>query len=125
VKLYIKMSSNIRINRICENCKTSFIAKTTVTRFCGDKCAKIAYKKRQKNNKIKKSNTETVKIKLEPLEIIQVKDYLTVKETSALLNISKRSTYRLISEGQLKASNLSERLIRVKRSEIERLLTTL
>ncbi|TVZ46142.1 helix-turn-helix domain-containing protein [Olleya sp. Hel_I_94] len=119
------MSSNIRINRVCENCKTPFVAKTTVTRYCGGNCAKIAYKKRKRNTKVKKSNTETVKIKLEPLEIIQVKDYLTVKETSALLNISKRSTYRLISEGQLKASNLSERLIRVKRSEIERLLTTL
>tara|TARA_A100000171_G_scaffold47432_1_gene53445 strand:+ start:14017 stop:14376 length:360 start_codon:yes stop_codon:yes gene_type:complete len=117
------MSSNIRVNRICENCNTSFVAKTTVTRFCGDNCAKIAYKKRKRASKIKKSNTETLKVKLEPLEVLQVKDYLTVKETAALLNISKRSTYRLIELGKLRASNLSQRLIRVKRSEIEKLLT--
>lgn len=117
------MSSNIRVKRICENCDKTFIAKTTVTRFCGDNCAKIAYKKRQRAKKIQQSDTETTKIKLEPLELLQVKDYLTVKETATLLNISKRSTYRLIDGGKLKASNLSERLIRVKRSEIEKLLT--
>jgi excisionase family DNA binding protein len=117
------MSSNIRVDRICENCNTTFIAKTTVTRFCGDHCAKIAYKKRQRDHKVKRSNTETLKIKLAPLEVLQVKDYLTVKETATLLNISKRSAYRLIELGALRASNLSERLIRVKRSEIDKLLT--
>lgn len=117
------MSSNIRVNRVCENCNTSFIAKTTVTRFCSDSCAKVAYKKRKRQDKIRKSNIETLKIKLEPLEIVQVKDFLTVKETATLLNISRRSTYRLIELGELKASNLSERLIRIKRSEIDRLLT--
>jgi excisionase family DNA binding protein len=117
------MSSNIRINRICENCNNSFIAKTTVTRFCGDKCAKVAYKKRKRNNKIRKSDSDTLKIKLEPLEVLQVKDFLTVKETASLLNISRRSTYRLIELGALRAANLSTRLIRVKRTEIENLLT--
>ncbi|MBB3124803.1 MULTISPECIES: helix-turn-helix domain-containing protein [Mesoflavibacter] len=117
------MSSNIRVSRICENCNKTFVAKTTVTRFCGDKCAKIAYKKRKKNDKIRKSNEETLKVKLEPLEIIQVKDFLTVKETATLLNISERSTYRLIEIGELRAVNLSKRLIRIKRSEIDRLLS--
>lgn len=116
------MSSNIRINRVCENCNKNFIAKTTVTRFCGDRCAKIAYKKRKRNSKIKKSNTETLRIKLEPLEVLQVKDFLTVNETAKLLNISRRSTYRLIELGELRAANLAERLIRVKRTEIEKLL---
>lgn len=117
------MSSNIRVNRICENCNTSFVAKTTVTKFCGAKCSKIGYKKRKRKSKIKKSNTETLSIKLEPLEVLQIKDYLTVKETASLLNISKRSTYRLIEMGALRAANLSERLLRVKRTEIDKLLT--
>jgi excisionase family DNA binding protein len=116
------MSSNIRINRICENCDISFIAKTTVTRFCAAKCAKTAYKKRTRNSKIKKSDTETLKIKLEPLELLQIKDFLTVNETATLLNISKRTAYRLIELGELRAANLSARLIRVKRTEIDKLL---
>ncbi|WP_074539403.1 helix-turn-helix domain-containing protein [Cellulophaga baltica] len=117
------MSSNIRVKRICENCNTSFIAKTTVTRFCGDNCAKRAYKKRMRSNKIKQSNTKTLKIETQPISIIQIKDYLTVNETAKLLSISKRSVYRLIQTGKLKASNLSERLTRVKKSDINELLS--
>lgn len=117
------MSSNIRVRRVCENCNNPFIAKTTVTRFCGDNCAKIAYKKRIRAKKVKKSNAQTFKIQFEPLEIIQARDYLTVKEVSKLLSISKGSVYRLIKIGELKASNLSQRLTRIKKSEIEKLLT--
>ncbi|MEB8345098.1 helix-turn-helix domain-containing protein [Flavobacteriaceae bacterium KMM 6898] len=117
------MSSNIRVSRICEFCGNGFIAKTTVTKYCGDTCAKKAYKKRVRNKKISKSNIETLKIKLEPLEVLQVRDYLTVKEAAMILNLSIRTTYRLIQEGELRAANLSERLIRIKRSEIDKLLT--
>ena len=39
------MSSNIFVQRICEECGNEFTARTTVTRFCGDRCAKRAYKK--------------------------------------------------------------------------------
>ncbi|MGR7813908.1 helix-turn-helix transcriptional regulator [Lacinutrix undariae] len=117
------MSSNIRVKRICENCNASFVAKTTVTRFCGDKCAKIAYKKRARIKKVKKSNAQTLKVQVEPLEVLQVREYLTVKETAALLSVSKRSIYRLIELGELKASNLSQRLLRVKKADIENLLS--
>jgi len=117
------MSSNIRVKRICENCNAPFVAKTTVTRFCGDRCAKNAYKKRARIKKIKESDVQTVKVQVEPLEVLQVKDYLTVKETAKLLSVSKRSIYRLIELGELKASNLSQRLLRVKKVDIENLLS--
>ena len=38
------MSSNIFSQRICEECGNQFTTRTTVTRFCGDRCAKRAYK---------------------------------------------------------------------------------
>ncbi|MCR1026657.1 helix-turn-helix domain-containing protein [Cellulophaga baltica] len=76
-----------------------------------------------RSNKIKQSNTETLKIETQPISIIQIKDYLTVNETAKLLSISKRSVYRLIQTGKLKASNLSERLTRVKKSDINELLS--
>ena len=46
------MSSNIRVPKICQHCGTEFIAKTTVTKFCTDNCAKRAYKVRKRNEKI-------------------------------------------------------------------------
>ena len=48
------MSSNIRIQRICQQCKNEFTAKTTVTKYCSDRCSKRAYKARQKAEETKR-----------------------------------------------------------------------
>lgn len=42
------MSSNIKINRVCNFCNKDFIAKTTVTKYCSHKCTSASYKKRAK-----------------------------------------------------------------------------
>ena len=54
------MSSNIRINRICQFCNEEFVAKTTVTKYCGDNCAKKAYKQRMRLKKLEKSDEDTL-----------------------------------------------------------------
>ena len=119
------MSSNIKVSRICQNCNIEFVARTTVTKYCGPVCAKRAYKTRQRKKKVKSSYEETLKHKLQPYEVLAVKDFLTVREASSLLNISTRTTYRLIKEEIIVAVNLSDRLIRIKRTSIDKLLTSI
>ena len=116
------MSSNIFIQRICEHCSKEFTARTTVTKFCSDSCAKRAYKARLKAEKIKKSNTETLKVKNKPIEELKAKEFLSVKDIALLLGCSTRTAYRLIDKGKIRAVNLSERLTRVKRSELNKLM---
>ncbi len=116
------MSTNIRVQRICQHCGNDFTARTTVTKYCGDTCAKKAYKVRKRNEKIRDSNKETKEIIRKPLEQIKVKEFLTVNETAILLGCSKRTAYRLIKIGTIKATNLSERMTRIKREEIDKLL---
>ena len=115
------MSSNIRILRICQYCNKEFTARTTVTKCCSDNCAKRAYKLKIKNNKINESNTETTLIKNKPIEDLKLKEFLTVRDVAKLLNCSLRTTYRLIQLGNIKAVNLSERKIIIKRSDIDNL----
>ncbi|HBY69363.1 MAG TPA: DNA-binding protein [Flavobacteriaceae bacterium] len=117
------MSSNIRVKRICQYCNNDFTAKTTVTKYCSDNCAKRAYKARKRKEKINTSNKETIKILNKPVEQLKAKEVLTVSETSTLIGCSKRTTYRLIESGKLKAVNLGERMTRIKRSEIDKLLS--
>ena len=119
------MSSNIKVSRICQNCNTEFVASTTVTKYCGPVCSKRAYKTRQRKKNLKSSYEETLKLKLQPYEVLAVKDYLTVREAASLMNISTRTAYRLIKEGNLVAVNLSDRLIRIKRASINKLLTSI
>ncbi|MCZ6593812.1 MAG: helix-turn-helix domain-containing protein [Bacteroidetes bacterium] len=115
------MSSNIRIERICEHCDNSFVAKTTVTRYCGDRCAKAAYKNRKRNERIKQSSEEIEQKKAEKMEALKANEFLTVPEVAVLLRCSKRTTYRLINNGVIKAMNIAERKTLVKRSDIDKM----
>ena len=115
------MSSNIRIQRICQYCNNEFTAKTTVTKYCSDVCAKRAYKERKKQENIKTSNKETQIIATLPIEQLKVKEFLTVKEVAKLLNCSVRTVYYYIDNGNIEAVNLGQRMTRVKRSKIDKL----
>ena len=115
------MSSNIRINRICQFCGKEFEARTTVTKTCSDHCAKRLYKQKQKEKKIERSETEVQAIKLKPFEELKAMEFLTVRDLSRLLNCSVRTAYNLISKGNIRAVNISERKTLIKRSEIDKL----
>ena len=115
------MSSNIEVQRICEYCGNEFTARTTVTRFCSDTCAKKSYKDRQRKERISRSDIETIKVKHQHIEDIKAKEFLTVKETAVLLNCSIRSVYYYIENGNIKATNIGRRITRVKRSELNKL----
>jgi excisionase family DNA binding protein len=115
------MSSNIQVQRICQHCGNEFTARTTVTRYCGDDCAKRAYKARLRAAKVEVSNSETLRIKTQPIEELKAKEFLTVREVASLLNCSLRSAYYHIHSGNIKAVNLGQRITRVKRSEIDKL----
>jgi excisionase family DNA binding protein len=55
------------------------------------------------------------------MEVLKAKEFLTVREVAQLLNCSVRSVYYQIEDGTIKATNLGQRLIRVKRSNIDNL----
>jgi excisionase family DNA binding protein len=115
------MSSNIKAQRICQRCGKEFTARTTVTRYCGDDCAKRAYKARQRAAKVELCNIETQVIKAKPIEKIKAKEFLTVRDVSILLNSSLRTVYRLIAHGHIKAVNISQRKTLIMHSEIDKL----
>jgi excisionase family DNA binding protein len=115
------MSSNIRVQRICEYCQIEFEARTTVTKTCSDSCAKKLYKARKKANKIEASNKETQTIKAKPIDELKAKEFLTVRDAAKILNCSRQMIYTLIDSGRLKAVNLKVKKTIIKRSEIDQL----
>jgi excisionase family DNA binding protein len=115
------MSSNIRIQRICQFCGKEFEARTTVTKTCSDDCAKRLYKKTQKEKRIEQSHAEMHLVRQRPIDELKAKEFLTVRDLSQLLNCSVRTAYNLISKGNIKAVNISERKTLIKRSDIDKL----
>ncbi len=115
------MSSNIRINRICEYCGLDFQAKTTVTRFCSHTCNSRAGKLRIKQLKMGLSEQQTQTVKSKPMVELQAKEFLSVREVAKLLNSSKDTIYALIRKGTINAVNLGAHQTKIKRSEIDKL----
>lgn len=121
------MSSKLQIPKICQHCGNSFIARTTVTKYCGDNCAKRAYKKRKRDEKIKASIEET-KQQVQGLQSLQTvqspdilsKQFLSVQEAANLLGASRWTIQRMIKRDQLKSAKLGRRTI-IARSEIDNL----
>jgi excisionase family DNA binding protein len=117
-----KMSSNIRIKRICQHCEQEFIARTTVTKYCSDGCSKRAYKARVRGKKIDKSNSETKLKLIQPTETLKAKEFLSIKEVCQLIGISRRSVYRLIESGQINIIKVGSRTI-IKRSSLNQFIS--
>ena len=115
------MSSNIEVQRVCQHCGKDFTARTTTTLFCSHKCSRTAYKAKIRGAKLEASNAETQRIRTKPLEVLKAKEFLTVRDVATLLNCSVRSVYYYIESGKLKAVNLSQRITRVKRSDLDNL----
>lgn len=114
------MSSSIRVQRICEHCGKTFEAKTTVTRFCSDYCAKRAYKLRQRKARIEASDEETRLTINRPLVEIQEKDFLSLSDVCDLFGVSRTTVWRLCRSGRLKSVKIGRQRF-IKRSTIDQL----
>ncbi len=117
------MSSNIRVQKICQHCGDEFTAKTTVTKYCGDRCAKRAYKERKKQEKIDDSNKNTLRITTLPFEQLKAKEFLTIAEACKLISVSRWTIWRKIKHNEIQASKIGSRII-IKRTDLDKFLTS-
>lgn len=115
------MSSNIKIQRICQHCGNEFTARTTTTLYCSHRCNSATYKAKQRAGKVEQSNKETQRIKSQPIEELKAKEFLSVTQVSKLIGCSRQNVYNLINTGKLKATNILLKKTIVKRSDLDKL----
>ncbi|GAB3533171.1 hypothetical protein GCM10027443_18220 [Pontibacter brevis] len=115
------MSSNIRITRKCQYCGKQFVAKTTVTKNCSDYCAKRAYKRRLKEQKITTSELETGATFQVIENNLHEKAYLSIKEASVLFGVSEKTIRRMIVSKKLPIIRFNRRIVIQKKESLEEL----
>ena len=124
------MSSNIRVKKVCEHCNRSFIAKTTVTKFCSDDCAKRNYKKRLKANKVTtailKTNHQLIEQYGESALVATNNktnrlncDWITIRDLTELLGIGQRTLFRSIKAKGFPKVKIGRRLFFNKQRVID------
>lgn len=110
------MSSNIRIERICEWCGKQFTAQTTVTRFCSKRCSEHAYKERLRQKKISLSNQETAHNSREKESCNN--EFLTPSETARYLGVGRTYIYDCINRGKIKVTRIGRKTL-ISKTDIQ------
>ena len=119
------MSSNIRIPKVCEYCKNSFTAQKSSTKYCSLTCAQRNYKKTKRDEKVDKAHKEYTKIQQNKQpkladSTINLKAYLSVKDTCKMLNASDSTIRKYIKEGKINTIRIGKKHI-IKREDIEKM----
>ena len=113
------MSSNIRIQKDCEYCGTSFTAKTLVTRYCSKKCNERHYKQVTREKKIEVHVSQVVNSNLAaantPFNSHIPEECLELTEAAKIMRVSKRTLYRLIASRKIKMKKIRTRTVLLRK----------
>lgn len=101
--------------RRCAFCGREFTANSGMQKYCSVVCADEAKKER------KKRNNDFLKV-TEPVIRLREQEYLTFSKAAVLMGCSRQYIYKLVSQGKLKASRISNRMAFIRRVDIERML---
>jgi len=119
------MSSHMHIERVCRFCNSKFIARTTKTQYCSNKCSSRAYKQAAREEKMEIARVEATyigkirtKVKFPELE---GKQLLTIMEASAFLNITHVTLRRWIKEKRVLSSRIGKKHL-IKRQHLDALI---
>ena len=118
------MSSNIQVPKICQHCGQTFIAKTTVTKFCSHKCSQRNYKKRAKEAKVSATLEATTEQLVQKFQTSttsaanNTKEFLSINEASDLLGVSRWTINRMVQRGDLTVMQVGRKKI-MSRQQID------
>ena len=103
-----------KIERKCKECGAVFTAKQLVSQFCCRLCSKRYSKRKKKEDEYQK--------KLSRIEstISDINQLLSVPEAISIYAVRKDTLYRIVRLGRIPSINLSMRLIRIPRIELEK-----
>ena len=90
------MGNKVRIERICEFCGKTFIAKTCKTRFCCKACNDKYYKELIRSDRynavtkeVKEEKKKRIRLAVDELEVIQAREFISLKQLAIYLGVSR------------------------------------
>jgi excisionase family DNA binding protein len=109
----------MEVKRICKWCGKSFVAYKKTTECCSHQCSNQSYKQRMRE---RQESLKTGKELLRPKVALEGQDYFSFSQAAGVMGVSRQYIYKLVKEGKLRASRLSERKSIIRRADIELML---
>lgn len=110
------MSSNIRIEKVCQFCGRLFIAKTCTTRFCSHTCSQRNYKSRKRERHIEKITAAITETSVK--EPTLHKEYMSCEQVADLMGISRTTVYRYCVTGKMNCIKMNRKIF-IRKRDIE------
>ena len=101
--------------RKCAFCGKEFTFNSGSQRYCSEHCAEAAKAQR------KKKQQDFLKA-VQPVIDIASQEYLTFSKAAILMGCSRQYVYKLVNEGKLPASRISNRMSFIRKADIETML---
>ena len=105
----------MRKTRKCAFCGKEFTCNSGPQRYCSEHCAEAAKAQR------KKKQQDFLKA-VQPVIDIASLEYLTFSKAAILMGCSRQYVYKLVNEGKLPASRISNRMAFIRKADIEKML---
>ena len=105
----------MRKTRKCAFCGKEFTCNNGSQRYCSEHCAEAAKAQR------KKRQQDFLKA-VQPVIDIASQEYLTFSKAAILMGCSRQYVYKLVNEGKLPASRISNRMAFIRKADIEKML---
>lgn len=105
----------MRKTRKCAFCGKEFTCNSGSQRYCSEHCAEAAKAQR------KKRQQDFLKA-VQPVIDIASQEYLTFSKAAILMGCSRQYVYKLVNEGKLPASRISNRMAFIRKADIEKML---
>jgi len=105
----------MRKTRKCAFCGKEFTCNSGSQRYCSEHCAEAAKAQR------KKKQQDFLKA-VQPVIDIASQEYLTFSKAAILMGCSRQYVYKLVNEGKLPASRISNRMAFIRKADIEKML---
>ena len=106
----------MRKTRKCAFCGREFTCNSGSQRYCSEHCAEAAKAQR------KKRQQDFLKA-VQPVIDIASQEYLTFSKAAILMGCSRQYVYKLVNEGKLPASRISNRMAFIRKADIEKMLS--
>ena len=95
----------------CAHCGKMFKPEKASQNYCSLECAEQAIAKQKQWNDVLQSVANVIEL-----------EYLTFSKAATLMGCSRQYVYKLVADGKLPASRLSNRMSFIKRADIEKML---
>ncbi|MCL2739564.1 MAG: excisionase family DNA-binding protein, partial [Bacteroidales bacterium] len=112
------MAGRFEYKMVCKYCGKTFIAYKSVTKYCGSTCANRGNKA---ESKTKFQQSQSDEIKERNRQNLLSQEFLSISQAAILLNISRPTLYKMIASGNIKTIRISERIVRIKRTDLEQI----